>query len=421
MDEAMGQRLLAYTHDELSADERAELEALLATDARLRRHVEQLRQEEALMNTAMSIHSIGADRRQIIRQVAAGRILHKTPPAPAASRARLGLWLGAGLAAAAAVVLVVWAVRALPELNKPRHIKVGAPTVAPPVKDDPKERKPQPQPPIKTVRVEPGRFTMGSGQREKGRQSDEGQVPVVLTEALEVGVTEVTQGQWVELMGTGLVEVWTATEDPMPIGGKRHTWDPQRPVTHVNWYSAIHFANAVSKAHGLEQCYDLSDCEGMVELGQMTCKAIDSHAPCEGWRLPFEAEWEYFAKANGKPSVDGWTGMKKVERVQPVASLTPNGFGLYDTIGNALEWTLDVYEADYLGGKNPVSRGPGSRPKVLRGGGWRSHGERFDEHQWRVARRFKAKADHRSNVVGFRLVRNAPKEAPAKGDGDAPK
>jgi formylglycine-generating enzyme required for sulfatase activity len=63
---------------------------------------------------------------------------------------------------------------------------------------------------------------------------------------------------------------------------------------------------------------------------------------------------------------DGYAGLA------PVGSFRPNGFGLYDTIGNVAEWTRDwfqVYECPVrpgTGERIPVDAGPMRR--VLRGG-----------------------------------------------------
>jgi formylglycine-generating enzyme required for sulfatase activity len=102
----------------------------------------------------------------------------------------------------------------------------------------------------------------------------------------------------------------------------------------------------------------------------------------EFYRLPTEAEWEYACRANTTtPFYFGgdvsqlkdyaWYSENSGGKYQKIETKKPNSWGLYDMLGNVMEWTLDAYA--------PYKAGPETEPWVVetqpyptsvRGGSW---------------------------------------------------
>src|ERR1019366_4078855 len=81
------------------------------------------------------------------------------------------------------------------------------------------------------------------------------------------------------------------------------------------------------------------------------------------YRLPSEAEWEYACRGGsrneycGSDNVDSvaWYTANSTSQgnsgrsTHAVATLSANGFGLFDMSGNVWEWVEDSYHASYTG------------------------------------------------------------------------
>ena len=131
----------------------------------------------------------------------------------------------------------------------------------------------------------------------------------------------------------------------------------------------------------------------------------DAYCSAIKGRLPSEAEWEYAARAGTTGSRYGnldeiawYYGNSKLS-THPVGKKKPNAFGLYDMLGNVVEWTHTFYWVQH-NQENINPTGPSVAEYVeLRGGGW------WDEARLvRVSyRRHFEKTDIDYNI-GFRCI-----------------
>ena len=183
------------------------------------------------------------------------------------------------------------------------------------------------------VVIPPGSFRMGD--LSGGGYADERPVREVrIGYNFAVGKYEVTQDEWVAVMGS----------NPSKVKGGRN------PVEKVSWNGAKAFVGKLSTKTG------------------------------KRYRLLSESEWEYMARA-GSTSDYPWgngfdaSNANNNKESVPVGSYGTNNFGVYDTAGNVYEWVEDCSHDNYkdapIDGSAWLSANEGNcERRVLRGGSW---------------------------------------------------
>ncbi len=136
---------------------------------------------------------------------------------------------------------------------------------------------------------------------------------------------------------------------------------------HFNWWSYVPGADW-RHPRGPDSSIEGMDDHPVVHLAFADATA---YAAWAGKALPTEAEWEFAARGGleaseyawgddlepgGKLMANTWQGEFPIqnlladgfEATSPVGAFPPNGWGLYDMIGNVWEWTVDWYTAHAL-------------------------------------------------------------------------
>lgn len=268
----------------------------------------------------------------------------------------------------------------------------------------------------RVVRVPGGRVALGHGMGDAELAPDSPPRSAWLTRALWVDVTETTQASWAAMLGGYSLGARTWTSEGVVVrcdaGSGVGLLGPDLPAVCVSWLDAVAYANARSARDGLSPAYALA--------GEVTW---DRQA--DGWRLPTEAEWEHLARgtggepwagAPGPERICGWANLRDASArekwghevpcddgapaLAPVARYAHNPWGIYDVLGNALEWVWDRYGEPPSGAAVDPAGPLGGLARVQKGGSW-NHVARG------VAARYADAADSYSNVTGVRLVRYA--------------
>jgi len=211
---------------------------------------------------------------------------------------------------------------------------------------------------IDMIWVEGGSFMMGDNYDDE----DARPAHQVSVNGFWISRTEITRGQWAELMGEHR-------------SGRKGS---SLPVVSITWDEAMSFCSKLSK---------------------QTRRTVS---------LPSEAEWEYACRGGttgrfffkgglSDLSDHAWFRSNAARQSHVVGELKPNELGLYDMLGNVWEWCDDWYDA--YPGASRANKFMGTSMRVLRGGCYQN-----DSRMISCPGRSGALPNEKDSGVGFRIV-----------------
>jgi len=254
---------------------------------------------------------------------------------------------------------------------------------------------------IEMLLVPPGNFVMGMSPGDSLADVEEKPAhEVTITKAFYLGRTEVTQEQWMKVMGLN-----------SSVFQRHEGSNAERDRVIAKYIEEGLTKQEAQEKAGAESPVELLTALNPVE--KVSWDDCQKFCAKTGMKLPTEAQWEYACRAGVRKPTYGeldqiaWYDKNSHSTTRPVAQKAPNALGFYDMIGNVNEWCQDWYEGDYYkscadGVVDPTGPTRSRGARVLRGGGWR-----INDYSCRASYRYSYAPGPQYNNIGCRFARTA--------------
>lgn len=279
---------------------------------------------------------------------------------------------------------------------------------------------------VEQVPVPAGTFTMGDSSGD--RNSYDGEVPLhsVTLDGFDIDATAVTNAdfdRFVAATGYRTEAELFGFSAVFQLAVRAPASDLMAPARGTPWWYGVRGADWAHPG-GRD-----SSVEGLDDHPVVHVSWNDAVAYCAwaGRRLPSEAEWEYAARGGqesrrypwGDDEPDAGRGRANIWRGEfphrnarddgwlttvPVRSYGPNGYGLWQPVGNVWEWCADWFDPGYYARsprRNPTGPESGAG-RVLRGGSYLCHSSYCN--RYRNSARSRNTPDSSTGNTGFRTV-----------------
>ncbi len=284
---------------------------------------------------------------------------------------------------------------------------------------------------IEQVHVPARTFLMGDGHGDGRRGDGERPVHPVFLDAFQIDATSVTNENFARFVAaTGYLteaEVFGFSA-VFHLGVRAPEEAVIGPAEDTNWWWGVRGADW---AHPGGPDSDVAD---SADHPVVHVSWNDAQAYCH-WaarRLPTEAQWECASRggmngarfpwgndllsANGSWQANIWQGTFPTQNTAedgwittaPARSYLPNGWGLWQTVGNVWEWCEDIFKTRTYAARASAQPVPNPRvlgtdgPQVLRGGSYLCHDSYCN--RYRNSARSSNTADSSMGNAGFRTV-----------------
>ena len=198
------------------------------------------------------------------------------------------------------------------------------------------------------VLIPAGEFQMGSDYHTIGNAATR-PMHIVYLDAFYIDKYEVTVGQYNQF-------VRATNYRPLPDWVYRYSRTDAHPVVGVSWHDARAYAKWAGKRLPTEAEWEKAARGGLIQKNHAWGDTAVDGTQCNFADKQLRIIWD-----RERESEDNWADENLDDGyayTAPIGSYPPNGYGLYDMVGNVWEWCFDAYDENFYANstyQNPIA------------------------------------------------------------------